>query len=1215
MLRLLTALGSLVLVQLLVSGTASAAPSDWPVLLRNAAHNSDSPSQALQASTASTIGINWMSPLHSPDLGSPVAAYNSVLKKTVAYVGDDNGDVFAFDEATGAELWSTSLGYRDSLRATPAVGPDGSVWVGTSYNPRLWALNGATGAVECSVATPLTIDSSPDFGTPPGGSPMVYVASIDSETVPGPVYGIRQTNCNVLWSFSNYGEIDGSWASPAFGIDATGKARVYIGTADANATMWALDAKTGKLIWSYAPGFPPGDYDFGAGATISPPGANGFADGVLYAPSTYGELFALDLTTGHLVWSYTFDPTHGLTGSGRSSAALDGTTLVLGAADGAVAVDATTGALIWHYVDPSHLESISSPAIVGPPGNKIAVFGDLAGTVHALRLTDGADLYDFQTLNYITSSPAIVNGHVLIDSADGFLYDFKTGGAQSGAPTTAIASPANGANVPNPAGALTATGSASDTVGLQSVSVSVQSGAANGPWYDGATQKWVRGPVNNLVNVASPGQLQSAWSFSFPVPPAGSTYRLMASAVDANHFDDRVGAQSSFTVLSSKNATLQLSVSSAYVAPAGSITASASGFAPNETIVFALQGGTVAQAAANSAGSVSNVPIDVPASAAFGPSSLKATGKSSHDATSTTLEIANAWTQGGYSAKQTGYEPNDEIFWKTLEPGNSYLSHYWTYQTGAPVDASPAVVAGTAYVANDAGTVAAVDTANGIPLWTYATPTKSAIRGAPAVSNGTVLFSTEDGSLYGVSATNGGLLGSTALDGVPTAPVVSGSTAFVGSDNGSVYAVDISSGQVLWTATVPAAVTVAPAVDTAKGLVFAGDDAGNVTILSAATGALVGSVSTGGAAVTVAPELSAGMLLVGGADGFVRAFKESSGTLEWTFAAPAAIGGLSSDGVSVYAGSADGTVSYLTQSNGQLSFAVNWGSAVVGVSSAYFIAFGETSSGLVFGRKNFNPIDRVRWEYQTGAGLTTTPTLVDGALFVGAEDGGLYAFTFYGLPPQDERMRRENARIRNAAKTPHRWARPQARRAIHETAHAFGPFGPRVFPLHVDRSGAVTSAAIRYHGGPLQSSPRRYAIIWGGLQARRTEAPALAALRAHGPLAGVAVDRTAPSHFFDDADVQRELEREITRNGWPAGLGAQFIVLTADGPARNACSYHSAFDLHGALRTPVVYGVVQTAQTSACGGLPAVLARERVELETDPLLDGWHDAAGNERMR
>ena len=51
---------------------------------------------------------------------------------------------------------------------------------------------------------------------------------------------------------------------------------------------------------------------------------NGFADGVAYAHSKLGYAYALDLTTGALIWQYNFGS------PSISTAALSGTSLVLG---------------------------------------------------------------------------------------------------------------------------------------------------------------------------------------------------------------------------------------------------------------------------------------------------------------------------------------------------------------------------------------------------------------------------------------------------------------------------------------------------------------------------------------------------------------------------------------------------------------------------------------------------------------------------------------------------------------------------------------------------------------------------------------------------------------------------------------------------------------------------------------------------------------------
>ena len=69
---------------------------------------------------------------------------------------------------------------------------------------------------------------------------------------------------------------------------------------------YAINARSGKEVWRFQ-GPTPGDYDMAAGATISAPGTNGFADGVAYVPSKYGTLYALNLTTGAKLWSHVFN--------------------------------------------------------------------------------------------------------------------------------------------------------------------------------------------------------------------------------------------------------------------------------------------------------------------------------------------------------------------------------------------------------------------------------------------------------------------------------------------------------------------------------------------------------------------------------------------------------------------------------------------------------------------------------------------------------------------------------------------------------------------------------------------------------------------------------------------------------------------------------------------------------------------------------------------
>ena len=102
--------------------------------------------------------------------------------------------------------------------------------------------------------------------------------------------------------------------------------------------------------------------------------------------------------------------------------------------NGVYALNATTGAKLWHFTDTAHQEVISNPAVVGPPGQEVVAFGDLSGEFYVIRLSSGGLLYHYQTHSYITGSPSYVNGHFLITSTDGFLYDFAANGGNASAP-------------------------------------------------------------------------------------------------------------------------------------------------------------------------------------------------------------------------------------------------------------------------------------------------------------------------------------------------------------------------------------------------------------------------------------------------------------------------------------------------------------------------------------------------------------------------------------------------------------------------------------------------------------------------------------------------------------------------------------------------------------------------------------------------------------
>ncbi|MDE2302313.1 MAG: PQQ-dependent dehydrogenase, methanol/ethanol family [Sphingomonadales bacterium] len=141
------------------------------------------------------------------------------------------------------------------------------------------------------------------------------------------------------------------------------------------ATVYALDARTGKRVWSYAPetwkNYPSKmNFNFAANRGVA------YAGGRIFSAALDGRLFALDARTGKLVWSVeTTDPHNGqtITGAPRVFAGPDGIKAVIVGQGGAdfgmrgyvTAYDQETGKQLWrsYMVPGSPEQNAGHPAL------------------------------------------------------------------------------------------------------------------------------------------------------------------------------------------------------------------------------------------------------------------------------------------------------------------------------------------------------------------------------------------------------------------------------------------------------------------------------------------------------------------------------------------------------------------------------------------------------------------------------------------------------------------------------------------------------------------------------------------------------------------------------------------------------------------------------------------------------------------------------------
>ena len=239
---------------------------------------------------------------------------------------------------------------------------------------------------------------------------------------------------------------------------------------------------------------------------------------------------------------------------------------------------------------------------------------------------------------------------------------------------------------------------------------------------------------------------------------------------------------------------------------------------------------------------------------------------------------------------------------------------------------------------------------------------------------------------------------------ITSSPAVVGGTVYIGSDNRSVYALDETSGAVRWHHALNGPVTASPAVDAANGLLVVGDASGTVTALATSDGAPRWSFATGGP-IRASALLDGGRVYIGSADHRFYALTEKTGTKAWSFstgrpitASAAVVPGGNED---VVVGSGDGLSYYLDPSTGALVYEVkvNPGvSGVVGVAASSGFTVAEDAAGDIVGSKP-QASDPNAWRVVSSRPLASTPTVVNGEVFVTGENGMVVCYTIPGNAP------------------------------------------------------------------------------------------------------------------------------------------------------------------------------------------------------------------------
>ena len=384
------------------------------------------------ASSAAHLQVKWKSHATAFDdvWSSSAVAFNAQLDATLVYTATSAGTIAARDLNTGTVIWSDPG--NGAIVASPAVSGN-TVYVG-SEGHQLLALDAATGARQCSFSLDGAIFSSPVVGFVDDTGPVVFFGdtgtSEDSAGHEWAINGVGNADgaCTRRWVFNSWtmkgsGVLaTGSWSSPALTTDSAGQTLLIFGSANPDDAVYALDAQDGTLVWRFQTTVTGSDQDVGAAPTISPPGVNGFPDGVVYVDGKDMIEYALDLGTGTKIWSFNLHKaTGGENANCQSATALIGNRIVVPYARYVFKLDADTGRQIWRSL-PAPSIYYASPAISGASSNQVIFIGDADGIEHAYRLQDGAQMFQLKTGGSIYATAAIADGTVIFGADTGYLY-------------------------------------------------------------------------------------------------------------------------------------------------------------------------------------------------------------------------------------------------------------------------------------------------------------------------------------------------------------------------------------------------------------------------------------------------------------------------------------------------------------------------------------------------------------------------------------------------------------------------------------------------------------------------------------------------------------------------------------------------------------------------------------------------------------------------
>jgi outer membrane protein assembly factor BamB len=319
--------------------------------------NSEPPAPLTSIENQIPLAVNWVVDTRASQ-NRAALRLGPLLAGDHAYTIDNSGLIRSIDLTNGRKLWQ----YRSGYEPITGLGGNPQMLILTSRDGDIAAMREIDEGLEPLWSTRI---GSEVRATPVVDGEQVFVRSVD-----GHLRSLSTVDGSEQWLVSQ--------RVPALSV--TGNSvplvvgdLVIVGFDDGKLT--AYDRDTGKTMWSTAITVPRGRTEVERMVDLD--GNLVARDGVVYAVSYQGQLAAVQVISGDVLWSRKFPSFQAI--------AIDDTSLYLSSDDSDIwSVDRRTGAAFWKQ-DVLHARRVTAPTLIG---DKLVV-ADFEGFLHWFAKVDG----------------------------------------------------------------------------------------------------------------------------------------------------------------------------------------------------------------------------------------------------------------------------------------------------------------------------------------------------------------------------------------------------------------------------------------------------------------------------------------------------------------------------------------------------------------------------------------------------------------------------------------------------------------------------------------------------------------------------------------------------------------------------------------------------------------------------------------------------------